>query len=269
MEARLDDIAGGKLGYRQMLEDFYGPFSRELACAAPLIGEAVERSLSANLSVAPADMVCPTCGRPLQVKLSRTGRFLGCTGYPECRFTRDLDEAGQPKETPQEFAEGETCELCGGRMRMITRGRSRFLGCENYPACKNTRPILSEHIKRLAQEAACPACGLSPLVPKSGRYGEYLHCPNCKVNYSLRKLGLSGAAEGARRGTKPPAEVVDLPCPECGHSPLEKRTGRWGPYYRCPACKKNISERKMAAGLASPKARAEGTDRVAEKAPED
>ena len=60
------------------------------------------------------------------------------------------------------------------------------------------------------------------------------------MNYSLRKLGLAG------KGKK---ELVDVDCPECGHTPMEKRVGRYGPYYRCPACKTNFSEKKMAARL--------------------
>jgi len=76
-------------------------------------------------------------------------------------------------------------------MKIISRGRNRFLGCENYPACKNTRSILSDEIKRLAAETACPTCGQQPLTPKKGRYGEYLRCDRCAVNYSLRKLGLA------------------------------------------------------------------------------
>jgi DNA topoisomerase-1 len=251
MEAHLDDVAAGKLGYRRMLEDFYGPFTRELAGAQTLIATAVERSLSANLAVAPEAMVCPQCGRPLQVKLSRAGRFLGCTGYPECRYTQDLDQAGQVRETAEVYAEGEICDKCGGRMRIISRGASRFLGCEHYPQCKNTRAILSDRIKELAQATACPTCGAQPLVPKSGRFGEYLHCPTCNVNYSLSKLGLAaGRKKGARGAPATPAETVDLACPNCGRRPVEKREGDYGTYYRCPACKKNTSERKMGADVA-------------------
>ena len=254
MEAQLDEVAAGKLGYDRMLGGFYGPFSRELAGARGIMADALERSLKADLRVPAEDQVCPQCGRPLVVKLSKAGRFLGCSGYPECRFTQDLDESGRPREASEEYAEGETCELCGGRMKIIARGRSRFLGCEHYPQCKHTRPILSDRIKQLAQETACPACGLKPLAPRSGRYGEYLHCPDCSQNYSLRKLGL---ASGRQKGSSPnpqPVEMAELSCPHCGHSPVEQRVGRYGPYYRCPACGKNTSASKMNSGEAPPEA---------------
>lgn len=179
----------------------------------------------------------------MQVRVSESGRFLGCTGYPECRYILDLSKPDKPAEPTSEFAEGEKCELCGGRMKVISHGRDKFLGCENYPSCKNTRPILSERIKALAAETPCPTCGQKPLQPQKGRYGEYLRCPKCEANYSLHKLGLSEKKVGPQGEAAP--EVVDLPCPKCGQRPMEKRVGRYGPYYRCPACKANIAEKKM------------------------
>jgi len=238
MERQLDEVAAGKLGYRGMLSGFYADFAEELRAAEGRMPEAVARALWSGLPEHLRGRTCPECGEPLQVRISDAGRFLGCTGYPDCRYTLDLSDPENPQELVDEFAEGETCEKCGGRMKIIRRGRGEFLGCENYPECKNTRPILSDRIKQLAQETACPDCGTQPMEPRKGRYGEYLYCAHCDKNYSLRKLGLASAA----------AEEVDLPCPECGHSPVEKRAGRYGPYYHCPACKKNVSESKMPKG---------------------
>ena len=166
---------------------------------------------------------------------------MACSGYPDCSYTAEVHDA-DVGATPDVYS-GELCDQCGGRMKVITRGASRFLGCENYPRCKNTRSILSEEIQALAQATACPTCGHTPLEPRSGRYGEYLYCPTCRANLSLRKLGLSRRGE---RSAAPP-ETVDIACPSCGHRPLEKRVGRYGPYYRCPGCKQNISEKKLAA----------------------
>jgi DNA topoisomerase-1 len=242
MEERLDQVASGQLRYETMLDDFYRTFEPQLIAAQEMMPQAAQQALLADLSEELRQRTCPKCGRPLQARVSKAGRFLGCTGYPECRYTLDLSNPDKPTEVVDEFAEGEVCELCGGRMKIIKRGRSTFLGCENYPKCKNTRSILSEWIKQLAVETACPTCGLKPLTPKKGRYGEYLYCPKCKANYSLRKLGLAGT-KGKRAA---PPESVDIACPECSHSPLEKRVGKYGPYYRCPACKTNFSEKKMA-----------------------
>jgi DNA topoisomerase-1 len=238
MEDRLDRVAAGALGYRGMLGAFYEGFSKELASAEGRMPEAVSRALWAGLGEEIRTRTCPQCGRPLELRVSDAGRFLGCSGYPECRYTLDLADPTNPQEKAEEFAEGEVCEKCGGRMVIVTRGRGQFLGCENYPTCKNTRPILSDKIKALAAETACPQCGGKPLTPKKGRFGEYLRCERCEKNYSLRALAAGGAAA---------AEEVDVACPQCGARPMEKRAGKWGPYYHCKACGANVSEKKMAA----------------------
>ncbi len=254
MEEQLDQVAAGKMGYVDMLSGFYAGFKPQVEGAKDLMPQAVEQALWADLPAEMRQRTCPQCGRPLQVRISEAGRFLGCAGYPDCRYILDLSKPDRPAEPAVEFAEGEVCALCGGRMKIIARGRDKFLGCENYPKCKSTRPILSDRIKQLAAETACPQCGQKPLEAQKGRYGEYLRCPTCAVNYSLNKLGLGRGRKGAAEPTAPP-ETVDIACPECGHAPLEKRIGRYGPYYRCPSCKKNYSEKKLAS--ASPEARTE------------
>jgi len=237
MEQRLDDIASGSLAYVTMLTEFYQGFERELASAKDNMAEVITRALWNGLPESLQGRTCPECGKALQVRVSGAGRFLGCLGYPDCRYTLDLSDPENPREL--EFAEGEICEKCGGRMKIIIRGRSKFLGCENYPKCRNTRPILSDKIKRLAAEMACPECGHQPMEPRSGRYGEYLFCSTCEKNFSLRKLAQAGIG----------VETVGVPCPECGHTPLEKRAGRYGPYYRCPNCHANISVKRLRAAL--------------------
>jgi DNA topoisomerase I len=253
MEAQLDQVAAGKLGYTAMLGGFYQGFQPEVETAKGAMPGAVERAMWLGVPEELHQRSCPTCGKPLQLRLSEEGRFLGCTGYPECRYLLDLSANGAPREQAVEYAEGEVCEKCGGRMKVITRGRSKFLGCENYPKCKSTRPILSAQVKEWAAQTACPQCGQAPLEAQKGRFGEYLRCPRCAINYSLSKLGLKGTSRAASApGQKaPPPESVDLPCPQCGKKPVERRAGRWGPYYRCPACKSNISEKKMAASVSS------------------
>lgn len=237
METELDHIASGDLGYVGMLTAFYGPFSEQLAAAKASMKGAVATALAAGLPTELLTQTCPKCGKPLQVRLSKEGRFLGCSGYPDCRYILRTSGEAAP-EDDDVYAEGELCDKCGGRMRIITRGNSRFLGCENYPKCKNTRPILSEQIVALAQASACPACGASPLEPRSGRYGEYLHCPQCNKNISLRQLSAPQQGEHA-------PERVEAPCPKCGQRVLEARHGRFGAYYHCAACGANTSAAKL------------------------
>ncbi len=117
-------------------------------------------------------------------------------------------------------------------------GRGQFLGCENYPTCKNTRPILSDEIKTLAAETACPACGAKPLTPKKGRYGEYLHCEQCGKNHSLR-AGLRRRGHGnGRRGL-----------PRVRRAPAGKARWALGAVLPLPGLQKNLSAKKMAATL--------------------
>jgi len=232
METELDEIASGKLTYLAMLEAFYAPFSETVRSAEERMPTVIEQALLADVPAELLGRSCPLCGQPLAVRLSKAGKFLGCTAYPKCRYVLDIKNPS----AEEEFAEGEFCEKCGGRMKIITLGRMRFLGCEHYPQCRNTRPILSQRIKQIAAETTCPECGHHPLEARKGRYGEYLHCPVCDKNFSLRKLGKTFKS----------VEQVDIPCPQCGHSPIEKRNGRYGPYYHCPQCKTNTSERKMA-----------------------
>ncbi len=247
MEEQLDHVATGKLSYQSMLGGFYNDFRPELEVARERMPQAVEQALLAGVPEELLQQTCPQCGRVLQVRVSAAGRFLGCTGYPDCRYTLDLNRPQEASEQEEQYVEGEICDKCKGRMKIVRFGRNTFLGCENYPQCKNTRPILSERIKALAIETACPQCGAKPLEPKKGRYGEYLRCPKCETNHSLRKLGVSDSKRGTPTTTE--IEIVDLVCPECQHTPLESRIGRYGPYYRCPACKKNLSAKKLASQL--------------------
>ena len=87
---------------------------------------------------------CESCDRDMVVKEGRFGPFLACTGYPECKNTRSLqNENGKEPEKTVQYTD-ETCDKCGGRfvVRKSRRGVS-FLACENYPRCRNTRSFLS------------------------------------------------------------------------------------------------------------------------------
>lgn len=247
MEEQLDQVSNGTMRYFEMLAGFYNPFAKALRAAQDIIPGALEQSLWEGLSAEMRSAACPSCGKPLRIRLSGNGRFLACTGYPVCRYTRDLASLSGKPPAETTFAEGEQCELCGGRMKLLNKGRYKFLGCENYPTCRNTRALLSATIKQVALEQACPQCGTKPLQPRKGRFGEYLSCPSCKVNYSLAKLGLKRSRASRREAA--PAELVAMVCPDCSQATMERRVGKFGLYYRCPDCKKNYSAKKL--GLSS------------------
>jgi DNA topoisomerase I len=121
MEGRLDALAdaGGDWGATaKVLGDFYVPFAKELEEAERKLPKFEQRD-------EPTDEVCVNCGKPMVIKTGRFGRFMSCTGYPECKTTKPI-----LKDT------GVTCPKDGGMIaeRKSRKGRT-FYGCANYPAC--------------------------------------------------------------------------------------------------------------------------------------
>jgi DNA topoisomerase-1 len=135
------------------------------------------------------DIPCPLCGKPMLSRQGRFGKFLGCSGYPECKHTINIAPDGTPA-TPA--AEGKApdavCDKCGKPM-VLKRGRfGVFLGCSAYPECKNIvkaspsgQPIGAAADQEIS-DVLCDKCG-KPTAVKHGRYGKFLGCtgyPACK-----------------------------------------------------------------------------------------
>jgi len=258
MEQELDRVAEGKLGYVPMLTRFYAGFNPEVARAARTMPAAVEEALWAGVSPEVRAMTCPEHNKPLVIRLGGAGRFLSCPQYRDhkTRYTFDIGPTGELVEQTVTWAEGEVCATCGGRMQIVTRGRDQYLRCEHGDS---TRPVLSAFIVELAAGSACPTCGRRPLEPRKGRFGEYLKCPGCAANIAVKKPRKGQAADApAELRVSTPPEKVDIKCPGCGHKGMQKRAGRWGPYYRCPACNKNFSARKLAEQTDEPPAVPDG-----------
>jgi len=173
------------------------------------------------------------------LKWGRFGQFLACSGYPECKNTRDragegengngdrADMAAAAKAArkvsapnPVE-AEADPCEDCGKSM-VLRRGRyGQFLACSGYPECKNTRKVtVTTEGKAEARsdqliDEICPRCG-SQLAIKQGRYGEFTACSNYpKCRYvKMKETGVN--------------------CPECGKGQLvERRSKRGKLFFGC------------------------------------
>lgn len=212
MEAELDEIEEGRRHWRAALEDFYEKFKRDLERAAAEMAD-IKRLEE------PTDQRCDKCGRPMVIRWGRHGRFLACSGYPECTNTRELAQADL--EMPSEEM-AEYCPNCG-RPMVLKRGRyGQFYACTGYPDCKTTRRLDSRSKKPdIPLEQTCPECG-SQLVIKHGRYGEFTACSNYpKCRYIQRK-------------------ALEMPCPVCGQGELvEKRSKRGRLFYGCnryPEC---------------------------------
>lgn len=163
MEDNLDKVADGKLGWVDLMKDFSRDFNPTLEAAAQHMAP-VKGGLT-------TDVPCPECGKPLVVKFGKSGEFLACTGYPECRYTTNFtrDEKGRilPQERPkEEHQKVGVCPKCGGDVILKhSRTGSRFQSCSNYPRCDYAAPF--------STGVSCPRCGKGTLVekvPSEARY---------------------------------------------------------------------------------------------------
>ncbi|MEZ4626535.1 MAG: DNA topoisomerase, partial [Thermomicrobiales bacterium] len=153
LEEELDEIATGERAWAPTMHEFYGPFTSTLTAAE----QTMER---VKLKDEPAGEDCEKCGRPMVIKLGKFGKFMACSGFPECRNSRPLlTKIGV--ECPQ-CHQGQIVE------RRSRKGRT-FYGCERYPECDFTtwnKPV----------EQKCPTCG--GYMVESGRRGQ-VRCPAC------------------------------------------------------------------------------------------
>ena len=204
MEDELDKIASRRYTYEKVMNDFYQPFT-----AAMEHVNARKDDIKSELLEDSGDK-CEVCGRAMVIRWGRNGRFLACSGYPECKNTKPLEEREAPKPT------GEKCDKCGEPMVIKTGRYGKFMACSNYPTCKNTRPIPlgikcprdncgGNIIERRSKRGklfygcsnypkcdfvswnkpvnrSCSACGNNYLVEKySKAKGNFLECPECKI----------------------------------------------------------------------------------------
>ena len=195
LEDDLDEIAQGKKEWEPVISEFYKPFKDNLMQK--------EKEVSKKeLTEEKTDEVCEQCGKPMVIKMGRYGKFLSCTGYPDCKNAKPLnvDQAGGP---PEPETTDEKCEKCGKPM-VIRQGKfGKFMSCSGYPDCKNTKPI-SLGVK-------CPECGKGEICERRSRAGKTFYscnkypeckfalwskptgenCPDCK---SLLVYGAKGTA---------------------------------------------------------------------------
>jgi DNA topoisomerase-1 len=214
MENELDTIASGKQEYIKVMQDFYEPFYRSVEKASSLAGS-IKKSLQTT-----TEELCELCGKPMVIKWGRNGRFMACSGYPECKNTKPLAEDAQKHQ----HVVGGKCELCGGDM-VVKGGRfGTFLGCSNYPACKNTKPI-SMGIK-------CPKCTQGELVERKTKKGK-------RVFYGCSRYPDCDFASW----DKP----VNQACPACHNAYIVSKYSKTkGNYLMCPACKQEVVQTELA-----------------------
>jgi DNA topoisomerase-1 len=161
---------------------------------------------SADMQETSQEEYCENCGRVMVLKRGRFGQFMACTGYPDCKTTRRLDQGKKVPDIPLD----ETCPQCG-RNLILRHGRyGEFTSCSGYPDCK--------YVKQNFIGVKCPLCKDGELVEKRARKGNTFY--GCS-NYP--KCKFTSAA-------KPIAEI----CPSCGHEYLVERMRKDGPVIACP-----------------------------------
>jgi DNA topoisomerase-1 len=135
MEEELDEIASEDRDWVQVVRDFYVPFEKDLHSAS-------QHMEKVKLADTPAGEDCPRCHRPLVVKVGRYGKFIACSGYPECKYTK-----------PFQVKTGARCPQCGGELvEKVSKKKRTFYGCSNWPDCD-----FATNLKPLPRP--CPRCG--------------------------------------------------------------------------------------------------------------
>ncbi|MAF85663.1 MAG: DNA topoisomerase I [Dehalococcoidales bacterium] len=135
MEEELDDIASDTREWVNVVQDFYAPFEKSLEKAAQLMEKV-------KLADEVTEEVCPECGKPIVIKAGRYGKFLACSGYPECKYTKSY-----------QVKLDVNCPECGSELvEKISKKKRIFYGCSNYPNCQ-----FATYLKPLPQP--CPRCG--------------------------------------------------------------------------------------------------------------
>lgn len=243
MEEELDRIEEGELDWIDALREFQTKFRADLERARSEMRDVKREAI-------PTDQVCEKCGKPMVLKWGRFGQFLACSGYPDCKNTRDIaattadgTELGgaalasaaksakvrvKVKAEPDPLeAEADPCEKCGKPM-VLRRGRyGPFLACSGYPECRTTRKVtvtkegVAEARADKLLDERCPRCG-EALALKQGRYGEFTACsnyPGCRY-VKMKETGVT--------------------CPSCGEgSIVERRSKRGKLFFGCdryPKC---------------------------------
>ena len=162
MENDLDVIEEGSIVWNSVLKDFHTQFTIDMKKA-----EANLDKLKPDTEVAAIN--CEKCGKPMALKWGRHGKFMACTGYPECKNAKPLEGEGNASAPAKAEQTDEKCDKCGSPM-VIKSGRfGKFTACSNYPDCKN--------IKSKTIGVKCPQDG-GDIVEKKSKRGAFYGCNN-------------------------------------------------------------------------------------------
>lgn len=206
MEEELDEVASGKMSYVEVLRRFYGGFEAAL--------EQAEKDLEGQrikIKDQVTDEICEVCGKPMVIKSGRFGKFLACSGYPDCKHTKNIA-----------IKTGVLCPKCGGNIVELKSKRGfPFLGCDNYPEC-----TFMSWDKVTKKE--CPDCGSALFRHYDRETGEtHLMCYKDGCGYkefvskrTPRKTKAQKEAEAAAQQGETAAETAET----AAETPKKKTT---------------------------------------------
>jgi len=189
MEEQLDKIEEQHLDWVRVLNEFYGPFKENLEKAS-------EEMKHAKAATEPSEYTCPLCKKPLVYRFGKNGRFLSCSGYPDCKFASPCDKEGKMVENLDEPTEHK-CPNC---QKPLVRKSGRFgpfLGCSDYPNCKTILKMDKEGNPLPPKPPAeptgvkCHKCKTGELVIRQSKRGPFMGCnkfPRCRTIVSMKKL---------------------------------------------------------------------------------
>lgn len=204
LEDELDAISRGELEWVPLLARFWGPF-------IDLVKEINEKVQRSDVTQEKTDEKCPECGNVLSIRLGRSGRFIGCDGYPECSYTRSMDDDADAEE----MAIDHPCPLCTKELKVKHGRYGKFIGCSGYPDCRHIEPLE----KPKDTEVQCPKCNQGTILERKSRRGKVFYScqryPDC--DYAIWDLPLPE------------------PCPKCEWPIVTKKvTKKSGTFKQCP-----------------------------------
>jgi DNA topoisomerase I len=225
MERKLDEVAGQDDKIR-LLTEFYEPFRLAL-------DEAHEKMERLKPEQVATEHVCPNCGKPMMLRQSARGPFLGCSGYPRCKTVLNTD--GSPvstEEKPKPVVSDQKCPKCGKPMIERSSAYGKFLGCSGYPKCKTVVQIEgAEKTVPTIEGIVCPKCG-GALTEKRTRYGPLTTCSNTDacdfkswLRLDARKCPNCGWPVGGEAYRGRPTGKVRCSNPDCDY----RETGTTSP----------------------------------------
>ncbi len=175
LEDELDAVSRGEQDWIPLMTKFWKPFSN-------LIIEKEEQVQRKDVTQEAIDEKCPLCASPLSIRLGRNGRFIGCTNYPECSYTRNLNDDASASTEP-ETVEGRVCPSCESPLVFKVGRYGKFIGCSAYPKCKHIEPLE----KPQDTKVECPQCKKGSILKRKSRNGKVFYScsgyPKC--NYAL------------------------------------------------------------------------------------